>query len=143
MTENKTLTEAEKEFARSLVRQIPFVKLLDIELVDIEPGAATCRLAVAEKHTRQAAFLHGGATASLIDTAMAFAIGALLGSPANAVTVDLSVHYLRPIRQTATATARILRDGKRLLTAQCDVFNEDNALAATALATYSRINGAK
>lgn len=140
--ETKKFSDGEKEFARSLVKQVPFVELLGIELVDIEPGWATCRLRVEAKHTRGAAFMHGGVTASLVDTVAAFAVGSLTGSPAHAVTVDLTVHYLRPIRAEARATARVLREGKRLLTVSAEVFDETGELAATALATYSKIKHA-
>ena len=139
MEEQTKLTEAEKEFARNLMKQIPFVVNLGIELIDIERGEATCRLILEEKHFRGGNFLHGGVTASLIDTVTAFAVGSVTGTPANAVTVDLSVHYLRPIFKEAVAKAKVLRAGKRLLTVSADVFDEKGELAATALTTYSRI----
>ena len=89
---------------------------------------------------RVGAFLHGGATATLIDTAMAFAVGSLSGNVMNAVTADLNVHYFRPIRAgEVRAVARILRAGKRLLTVSADVFDADGKLAATAISIYSRI----
>ena len=39
---------------------------------------------------------HGGAIATLIDSAMAIAIMALLAENERTVTVDLTIHYLRP-----------------------------------------------
>lgn len=134
------LTEADKEFARNLIKQIPFVAGLGIELIDVEYGEAICKLILEEKHMRGGNFLHGGVTASLIDTVTAFAVGTVTGSPANAVTVDLTIHYLRPIRREALAKAKVLRAGKRLLTVTADVFDESGKLAATGLSTYSKIN---
>lgn len=140
MEEQAKVTEAEKEFARNLIKQIPFVQMLGIELVEIERGEVTCRILLEEKHMRGGNFLHGGVTASLIDTVTAFAVGSILGSPANAVTVDLTIHYLRPIFKEAVAKAKVLRAGKRLLTVSAEVFDENGTLAATALTTYSKIN---
>lgn len=134
------LTEAEKQFARELLARVPFNNLIGIELVEIERGEAICRLTVEAKHQRGGGFLHGGATASLIDTTTAFAVGSLVGSPGNAVTVDLTIHYLRPIFAAAVAKAKVVRAGKRLLTVSCEVFDEHEKLAATALTTYSKIN---
>ena len=140
MEEYVKLTEAEKEFARQLLTNIPFASLIGIELVELEGGEAVCLLKVEEKHLRGDNFLHGGVTASLIDTATAFAVGSVLDKLGNAVTVDLTIHYLRPVIREATAKAKVLRKGKRLLIVSADVFNEDGELAATALTTYSRIN---
>lgn len=134
------ITEEQKEFARNLIKQIPFVSLLGIELVDLEPGKAEVRLKVEDKHMRGGRFVHGGVTASLIDTVTAFAVGSLTESPANAVTVDLTIHYLRPIYDgEIKATANVVRAGKRLLTVSADVFDPAGELCATALTTYSRI----
>jgi uncharacterized protein (TIGR00369 family) len=138
--EFEKLTAEEKEYAQQIIKMIPFVQLLGIELVDLERGTATCRLLLNEKHMRGGAFLHGGVTASLIDTATAFAVGSIIGTPANAVTVDLTIHYLRPILREAIVIARVLRAGKRLLTVSAEVFDENKELAATALTTYSKIN---
>ena len=138
--EFEKLTIEEEEFAQQIIKTIPFVELLGIKLVEIERGSAVCLLTLTDKHMRGGGFLHGGVTASLIDTATAFAVGSILGTPANAVTVDLTVHYLRPILREATAKARVLRAGNRLLTVSAEVFDEMGELAATALTTYSRIN---
>ena len=40
--------------------------------------------------------LHGGVTATLIDTAMAFAVRTRLPADAATATIDLTIHYLRP-----------------------------------------------
>jgi uncharacterized protein (TIGR00369 family) len=134
------ITEEQKEFARNLMRQIPFVQLLGIELIDLAPGEAEISLKIEEKHLRGGRFLHGGVTASLIDTVTAFAVGTITQSPANAVTVDLTIHYLRPIYQgEIKARARVVRAGNRLLTVSADVFDADGELVATALSTYSKI----
>lgn len=135
----RIITDADKELARQILAKNPFSVLLNIELVELEHGAATCRIQSEEKHQRFGGFLHGGVTASLIDTAAAFAVATLLEQGENSVTVDLTIHYLRPIYAQATATARVLRAGKRLLTVSVETFDEHHQLAATALTTYSRV----
>ncbi len=56
--------------------------------------------------------LHGGATASVIDTAMAFAVVSILESDEKASTVDLTVHYLRPVMEGAiVCTAKVVKAG--------------------------------
>ena len=125
--------------AQKVLAENPFLNLLGIEVEQIGEGEAICRLRAQEKHMRAGAFLHGGATATLIDTAMAFAVGSILGNVMNAVTADLTIHYLRPVQAgEIIAKARVVRVGKRLLTVSADVFDADERLAATAISIYSR-----
>jgi uncharacterized protein (TIGR00369 family) len=139
MSERK-ITDAEKAFAREILSRNPFVQLLGIELVGLEYGEAACRIMIEEKHLRAGGFLHGGVTASLIDTVAAFAVASHLEKGENSVTVDLTLHFLRPVyRGEIIARAKVLRGGKRLLTVSGELFDETGELAATALMTYSKI----
>lgn len=84
--------------------------------------------------------LHGGVTATLIDTAMAFAVITCLEENERASTADLNVYYLRPHRDgPVTCTARVVKAGKRLFTVSGEVVNEEGKLIATALSTYSKV----
>jgi len=84
--------------------------------------------------------LHGGATASLIDTAMAFAVITAIGTDEKATTVDLTVQYLRPVTEgKVSCTAKVVRAGKRLLFLSAEVVNEQGKLTATALSTYTKV----
>lgn len=66
--------------------------------------------------------LHGGVTASLIDVAGGIAIGASEeGSDAFMATTNLNVHYLRPITDTAYATAEVVRVGSSNAVAEVEV----------------------
>ncbi len=83
---------------------------------------------------------HGGAIAALIDSAMAFAIMPLLAENERTTTVDLTIHYLRPLTEgTARASARVVRAGKRVITVSAELFDHNEKLAATALSTYLRL----
>lgn len=129
-----------KQLARQILSENPFVEMLGIELIDLEPGEATCRLHVEEKHERRGGFVHGGVTASLIDTVTALAAATYLKPGENSVTIDLTVHFLRPIFGGAIiARAKVLRAGKRIIALSGEVFDEKGELAATALTTYSKI----
>ena len=134
------ITDEQKQLARQIISQNPFVEMLGIEFVELEYGEAVCQIRIEEKHERRGGFTHGGVTASLIDTVTALAVATHLQAGENSVTVDLTVHFLRPIfRGTMTARAKVLRAGKRLVTVSADVFDSTGELAATALTTYSKI----
>jgi acyl-coenzyme A thioesterase PaaI-like protein len=55
-------------------------------------------------------------------------------------TTDLTIHYLRPATTgRMTATARIVRGGRRLFVLSVDVHDDPRALIATAVTTYIKI----
>jgi acyl-CoA thioesterase len=134
------ITEEHKAKARAVFATIPFVQLLGMKLEDIEYGTAVVSLEMADKLRQPRGLLHGGATASLIDTATAFAVVTYLGENEPAATVDLTVHYLRPVTEgKVTCLARVVRGGKRLLTVAAEAIDQNDKLIATALTTYSKV----
>jgi len=119
---------------------VPFAKLLGIEVVSVEPGVATLSMKMRDDLKRNGGIAHGGAVATLIDSAMAFAIMPMLGENEHSLTVDLTIHYLRPVSEgSARATARVVRAGKRVITVSAELFDGNEKLAATAISTYLRV----
>jgi uncharacterized protein (TIGR00369 family) len=118
---------------------VPFAKLLGIEVDSVEPGHAVLSMKLRHEHMRNNAIAHGGVIATLIDSAMAIAIMALLEENERTVTVDLTIHYLRPVPEgSAKASARVVRAGRRVVTVSAELFDADGKLAATAISTYLR-----
>ena len=136
----KTLTAAQTRRIQKAVDTVPYAHLLGIELDDISEGVATLGLDVRKELKQNHGVVHGGAIASLIDTAMAFAIITLLAPREKVTTVDLTVSYLRPLTKgRITAKARVVRSGRRLVVVSADVFGDDGILASTALSTYIKL----
>ncbi len=137
---NTEIDESKKRLAHEVFKKVPYVALLGMELVDISIGEAILKLKMHDQLRQPHGVLHGGATASLIDTATAFAVVSHLADGEKASTVDLTVHYLRPVAEgEIICTARVLRAGKRLLTVSAEVINGEEKLIATALSTYSKV----
>ena len=119
---------------------VPFARLLGIEVESVEPGVAVLSMKMREDLKRNGGIAHGGAIATLIDSAMAFAIMPMLGENERSITVDLTIHYLRPVSEgSARATARVVRAGKRIITVSAELFDSNEKLAATAISTYLRV----
>ena len=134
------LSEKQVERLKKAARELPFVLLCGIELESAEPGSAVMSLAVREELKRDNGVVHGGAIATLIDTCTAFAIIPLLEEDEHSVTVDLTISYLRPLTTgTARASAKILRQGRRVIVLSADVVDHEGNLAATALSTYLKV----
>jgi uncharacterized protein (TIGR00369 family) len=136
-TAERHLTDEELARLRATFASVPFVGLLGLEFVGAERGAATFALATRAELTRMEGILHGGALASLLDTAAAFAVHTLLPPGGRTLTVDLTIHYLRPVgRGRVEARARVLREGRRLVILSVEATDETGALVATATTTY-------
>jgi uncharacterized protein (TIGR00369 family) len=120
--------------------KVPYLQHLDIKLVELGNGKAVMQMLMREELKQPYGVLHGGATASLIDSTTAFAVIGSIGRDEKATTVDLTVHYLRPVTEgICTCTATIIRAGKRLITVSAEVHNEQGKLIATALSTYTKV----
>ena len=133
------LTDAEMLRLREAFARIPYVRLLGIEFAGAERGAATFTLNVREELTRMEGIMHGGAIASLLDTAAAFAVLTLLEPGQRTVTVDLTIHYLSPVTEgEIRAHARVLRAGRRLVIVSIEARDRADNLTAIATTTYVR-----
>jgi len=131
------LTNEELSRLRESLARIPYAQLLGINFEDATRGAATLSLNARPELERFGGIMHGGALASLADTASAFAVLSILEPGEQTVTVDLTLHYLRPATVgKLTANARVLRAGRRVATVSVEIFNGAGALAVTALTTY-------
>ena len=118
-----------------------FPRMLGIEIDSIEEGRAVLSVEVRKELKQLQGVMHGGAIASLIDTAVAFAIIGASEPEDRFTTVEMKVNYLSAIREgRVRAEARLLRDGRRIIVAECDVFDGKGRMAAKGLLTYIRLN---
>jgi len=134
------ITDEHRAYAADALHSLPFSKLIGMKLVSLELDEAAISIEMRDDLRQPSGVLHGGVTATLIDTAMAFAVRTRLAIDEATATIDLTVHYLRPhITGTFTCTARVVRAGKRIFTVSADVVNEDGKHIATAVSTYTRV----
>lgn len=134
------LTPEQQERVNTALSKVPYANLLGITLEDIEVGQATLSLQIRDDLKQNHGVVHGGAIASLIDTATAFAIISLLPVDERVTTVDLTISYLKPLTEgKAKAVARIRRGGRRLIVVSADVTDDQGNLIATALSTYIKL----
>lgn len=138
--QSSNFTDEEKAVAAAVLHNNDFAKMIGMRLVDMRPMEATLEIEMRDELRQPHGLLHGGVTATLVDTAMAFAVITILKREEKASTVDLSVHYLRPhLEGRISCTARVIKAGKRLLTVSAEVINEQGKLIATALSTYTKV----
>jgi uncharacterized protein (TIGR00369 family) len=125
--------------ARNAFAKVAYAKFLGLELCELKSGDVTVCLDVRDEMKQNHDVVHGGAIASLIDTASAFVILTAIDENERVTTTDLTIHYLRPVTVgRMLARARIVRGGRRRFVVNVEVEN-DGALAATAVTGYVKI----
>jgi uncharacterized protein (TIGR00369 family) len=135
------ITPEQYAFAANALAQMPLSQMIGMKLLALKLDEAVIAIEMRDDFRQPSGVLHGGVTATLIDTAMAFAVRTRIAREEATATIDLTVHYLRP--HTAgkiTCTAKTMRPGKRIFTVSAEVHNEDGKLIATAISTYTRVS---
>jgi acyl-CoA thioesterase len=117
------VTELQK-LGQSVLESQPFSQHLGAELIEFERGRAVLALEVRPEFLQQHGFVHGGIVSYLIDNAITFAGGSVLGE--KVVTAEFKVNYIRPARgQRLVATATVEGAGARLAVCRCEVVAKD------------------
>ena len=134
------LSEAQQNRIERSINEVPFGTLLGIRLDSVAPGVATMTLPIRDDLRQNNRVVHGGAIAALIDSTAAFAVIPLLKEDETTTTVDLTISYLRPLVDgEAKATAKVLREGSRIINISAEIVDDEGNLAATALMTFIKL----
>jgi uncharacterized protein (TIGR00369 family) len=107
------------ELARMLETYIPFNQFLGIRIASMKDGTACLELPYRPEFIGDPArpAIHGGAIATLIDTAAGFAVWTRIEPDDRLSTVDLRIDYVTHGRPEALlAEATVIRLGNRLAT---------------------------
>lgn len=125
----KTLFDELRQF---MTQGVPYWRKLGLELKEVAPGRAVFE-ADAHPDLLQNGVVHGGALASIADSACAVA-GISQVFPANyATTVNLQVAYLKPLVEGRfRAEGKCIKAGKSILFCEAVVFDAKNQVICTA-----------
>lgn len=121
----------------ALQRHVPLLEHLDIRAIDVERGRAVFEMTVDEKHLRTLGLMHGGVTATLLDTAMGYAAVTVAPEDRQVVTVQLNLNYVRPAwkSERLVATGEIRHSGRQTAVAYGELRTADGTLVASGSAT--------
>ena len=120
----------------------PWVKELDLRVLEARAGEVTLALPVTSHHVHEGGVLCGQTMMAACDTAMVLAIMTRLGGFKPMTTVQLQTSFLRPISGgsgAARVVARVLRMGSKLVFGEMQVISADDELAAHATTTYALV----
>ena len=114
----------------------PAAELIGFRLTAVEPGRAVFELDAGPQHANPMGTLHGGVLCDVADAAMGIAYASTLGEGETFTTLELKINFLRPFRTgRLTATARMVKAGRTIGLAECDVTDTEGRLIARAMST--------
>lgn len=119
--------------------QSPFVRHLGIRLESLTPGRAVLHLPYQPSLATLGDVVHGGALASLVDTAAMAAAWSDTEVPEQlrGTTVGLTISYLAPAEgEDLKAEAGVIRRGRNLCFLEVEVRTASGSVVAKGLVTY-------
>jgi uncharacterized protein (TIGR00369 family) len=127
------------EFIRQLMTgqagQTPMMATLNIKIVAVDEGRVGFECTPGEFMYNPIGVIHGGVAATLLDSAAACAVQTTIPVGTGYTSVDLTVHYLRPITLdigAISAVGKVLNRGRRTALATSEVRDGDGRLLAHA-----------
>ena len=116
-------------------------ELLGIRVESAEEDRAVVVLDVDERHLNPGGTVHGGALATLADTAMGAAVAAGADGDERPVTVEMKVSYLEPGGPgRLTARSIVRKRGRRITILEVEI-EQDGDLVAFGTATFTTVGG--
>ena len=120
----------------ALAKNTPFFRHLGIEVVEAKDGYAKLRLDFKDYLAHPFGYFHGGALASLADSAGINAVFSVLTDKEKALTLEMKINYLRPVKEVVVyAEGRVIHKGRKSAVSEVDVRTGEGELVAKAIVT--------
>jgi uncharacterized protein (TIGR00369 family) len=138
---NKTQTGL--EYMQAVVDgRIPMPAMADtvpMRCTAAEPGAVTFWARADARHLNRAENVHGGFTATVLDSVTSCALRTALEAGVGFVTIELNVKLLRPVPRDADlrAEGKLINVSRRLGASEARLFDQQGKLCAHATATFA------
>jgi uncharacterized protein (TIGR00369 family) len=116
----------------------PMAETIPMQCVAAEAGAVTFTARADERHLNRANNVHGGFTATVMDSVTSCALRTALEAGAGFVTIELNVKLLRPVPSNTElrAEGKLINVSRRLGTAEARLFDDKGKLCAHSTATF-------
>jgi len=130
------------DYLRAMMRRHiprpPIAELMQIDLISVEGGRVICTCAPDESMHNAIGVIHGGAVATLLDTAVGCALLSTLPQGKGLMSAEIKVNYLRavhPSGELLTATGTVVKGGSRVAFTEGVVTDARGVVIATASST--------
>lgn len=111
----------------------------NIEIKEIDEDNLILRCKMEENFLNEINAVHGGVIMTLADDASGFIASA---KKYTAPTLSMTTHFLRPLMDTCYiyAKAKVIKRGSRIITVDCEVYGDDEKIAAITRSEFAIIN---
>jgi uncharacterized protein (TIGR00369 family) len=116
----------------------PYLRLLNMRFIAVADGSATFEMPSTSQLYNPNSVVHGGAIASLADSAMGFAVFSTLGPGETFTTAELHLNFLKAVTADSgmlRSIGRVVQRGQQVAVAEADVLDLQNQLIARASST--------
>ena len=138
------IKESYEKALRRAAESAPIYQLLQIHVDQLDTGFARFRMPFRKELTQAYGVAHGGAIATLADTAVAFALMTIIQPGDKVTTAEFKINFFSAVTDgEMIGEARIVHAGKRLAVADMKVKNQKGELIAKGMATYAVIGAPK
>ena len=116
----------------------PYYRLLGMEVKEIKEGESRIEMPFKQDLTHPYGIAHGGAIASLADSAVAMALIDLVDPRDRITTIEFKINFFASVdKGELEAHAKIIHKGSKTAVGDVEVVNEKGKLVAKLVATYS------
>lgn len=119
--------------------RIPFVELLGFELTKFAGGQAEISFTPAPEHLNSFDVVHGGASMTLLDVAMAHAARSVQPEM-GCVTIEMKTSFMRAAKGPLRAHGKLLHRSVTMAFTEGSIFDASGKLCAHATGTFKYIS---
>lgn len=105
----------------------------------VQPGESVARMTVTEDHLNRGGIMHGGAIATMCDSAMGHAVASGAGAGKAGATASMNIVYFSSARpgDALTVRAKVIKAGRTTVFVEADATRDgDGRALAQAVATF-------
>ena len=134
MTENANV---DFEVLKDSANRIPMYQLLGMRVEEARAGYSRFRLPFRHEITQPMGIIHGGALATVADSAVAIALWGLVGMDKIFTTIEMKINYIAPVASgEVIAEGNIVHCGRRTAVGEVTLTDLDGKLVGKCIATY-------
>jgi uncharacterized protein (TIGR00369 family) len=118
--------------------RMPFLEHLGVRLLDFAPGRGRLEVVVRPEHLRDVGILHGGMSATLLDSVMGMSAASVAPPGHYVVTVQLNMNFIRPAweGEHLVATGEVIHSGRQTAVARGEIRTIAGDLVSSGSATF-------
>lgn len=131
------LDESTREAFKKVLNASPMYCLMQMQVLDAGEGRSRIEMSAGKHLHSLYGMLHGGAVATIVDSACGIALGSLLEQGEMCVTVDLRINYISNMKEgTLVGQGRVIHRGRQTGVTEAEISDEEGNLIAAGMATH-------